>query len=145
MGMVVVMLMAILVPPTSAVLLDFENCLGKSVIESSPLQLQFIPLDVAVHFDLTNPLHNLNVTVYGNVSGTADRRSSYPAADDPQWSNPNETVGKILDLDSTNNKYSTMLTAVNVVSFSPYNDASRFCDSVTQGGCPLTPVFNANA
>jgi hypothetical protein len=35
---------------------------------------------------------------------------------------------------------------VDVVSFSPYNDASRFCDAVTQGGpCPLGPVFYANA
>lgn len=134
-----------LAAPTSAVLLGFKNCLGKSVIESSPLQLQFVPLDVAVHFDLANPLHNLNVTVYGNVSGTADRRASYPSPDDPQWSNPNETVGKIMDLDASNNKYSTLLTSVNVVSFSPYHQPSRLCDSVTQGGCPMTPVFNANA
>ncbi|KAH8429109.1 uncharacterized protein LDX57_006779 [Aspergillus melleus] len=144
MWMLVVMV-SVLVTSTGAVLLDFENCLGKSVIESSPLQLQFVPLDVAVHFDLVNPLHALNMTVYGNVSGTADRRASYPSADDPQWTNPNETVGKILDLDTTNNKYSTLLTAVNVVSFSPYSDASRFCNSVIQGDCPLTPVFNANA
>ncbi|THC90610.1 hypothetical protein EYZ11_009925 [Aspergillus tanneri] len=128
-----------------AALLDFDNCLGKSIIESNPRQLQFVPLDVSVVFDLDSPLRDLNVTVYGNVSGTADRRSSYPSPDDPQWANLNETVGKITDLDTTNNKYSTLLTSVNVVSFSPYNDPSRFCDSVTQGACPLGPVFNVNS
>jgi hypothetical protein len=35
---------------------------------------------------------------------------------------------------------------VDVVSFTPYSNASGFCDAVTQGGpCPLGPVFYANA
>jgi hypothetical protein len=36
--------------------------------ESDPLQLQFVPTNVSVKFNLTNPLHPLAVTVYGNVS-----------------------------------------------------------------------------
>ena len=141
---VVLWLVVVVVSPVDAVLVDFQNCLSQSVIQSSPLQLQFIPLDVSVSFDPQSPLHLLNVTVYGNVSGTADRRSTYPLPDDPQWINPNETVGKITDLDTSNNKFSTLLTSVDVVSFSPYRDASRFCDSV-QGDCPLVPAFYANA
>ncbi|PKY00518.1 hypothetical protein P168DRAFT_243748 [Aspergillus campestris IBT 28561] len=140
--MLVVLL--VVVSPVDAVLVDFQNCLSQSVIQSSPLQLQFIPLDVSVTFDPQSSLHPLNVTVYGNVSGTADRRLTYPLPDDPQWINPNETVGKITDLDTSNNKFSTLLTSVDVVSFSPYRDASRFCDSV-QGDCPLVPAFYANA
>jgi hypothetical protein len=34
---------------------------------------QFVPTNVSVKFNLTNPLHPLAVTVYGNVSGTVSR------------------------------------------------------------------------
>lgn len=145
MFMVVLLGLMLAVSPAYATLLNFDNCLDASIVDSSPQQLQFVPLDVSVHFDQENPLHALNVTVYGNVTGTADRRSSYPSADDPQWSNPNDTVGKIVDLNTDNNKYSTLIASVNVVNFSPWSDASRFCDSLLQGDCPLGPVFNVNA
>ncbi|KAH1587238.1 hypothetical protein KXW65_007700 [Aspergillus fumigatus] len=144
-GLLMVSLLT-LISSARAALLNFENCLDASIIKSDPLQLQFVPLDVSVVFDLQDPLYTLNVTIYGNVSGTADRSSSYPSPDDPRWSNPNDTVGKIVDLNTANNKYSTLLTEVDVVSFSPYNEPSRFCDAVIQGGpCPLGPVFYANA
>jgi hypothetical protein len=130
--------------PAAAVLLNFDNCLSKTTLESVPLQLQYVPLDVAVRFNLSDPLYPLNVTVYGNVSGTADRRSNYPSMDDPSWSNPNVTVGKIVDLSTSNNKYSTLLTSFDVLSYAAFTDPSRFCDAVTQGECPLGPVFNYN-
>ncbi|KAL4897506.1 hypothetical protein BDV59DRAFT_167897 [Aspergillus ambiguus] len=141
----VVVLLLTVVSPAAATLLTFENCLDASIIESSPRQLQFIPLDVSVFFDLEDPLHPLNITVYGNVSGTADQRSTYPLPDDAQWSNPNDTVGKIVDVNTANNKYSTLLASVDVVNFSPYSDALQFCNSLVQGDCPLGPVFYANA
>jgi hypothetical protein len=130
--------------PAAAVLLDFENCLSESVLESDPLQLQFVPTNVSVNFNLTNHLHPLVVTVYGNVSGTVSRAKQYPAADDPVWTNPNWTDGKIEDVSSTNNKYSTLLAEFDVLSFTPFNNASRFRDSVIQGDFPLAPVFNYN-
>ncbi|EAU38532.1 conserved hypothetical protein [Aspergillus terreus NIH2624] len=132
---VVVMMVVLLtwVSPASAALLSFDNCLDASIIESSPRQLQFIPLNVSVLFDLENPLHSLNITVYGNVSGTADRRSTYPLPDDAQWNNPNDTVGKIVDLDTANNRYSTLIASVDVVNFSPYSEPFRFCDTLVQG------------
>ncbi|KAJ5212951.1 hypothetical protein N7449_000120 [Penicillium cf. viridicatum] len=130
--------------PTAAVLLDFENCLSKTILESDPLQLQFIPTNVSVKFNLTNPLHPLAITVYGNVSGTTSRTANYPAPDSPVWINPNWTDGKIQDVYSTNNKYSTLMTDLNVLSFTAFDNASRFRDSVTQGTLPLGPVFNYN-
>ncbi|KAE8375553.1 hypothetical protein BDV26DRAFT_267691 [Aspergillus bertholletiae] len=139
------LLLVMLMSPTYAALVNFDNCLPAPTIASNPQKLQFVPLDVSVKFDLTNPLHNLNITVYGNVSGTTDQSSSYPSPDDPRWTNPNETVGKIVDLDTANNKYSTLITTIDVVSFSPYSGPTRFCDSVVQGECPLGPVFYANA
>lgn len=133
------------VSPAAAVLLNFNNCLGTAIIESSPLQLQFVPLDVDVKFNLANSLYPLNVTVYGNVSGTADRRSKYPSPNNPKWKNSSDTVGKIVDLSTSNNKYTTLLTSFQVLNFYPYIHASRFCTSLTRGECPLGPVFYANA
>lgn len=130
--------------PAAAVLLDFENCLSETVLESDPLQLQFVPTNVSVKFNLTNPLHPLAITVYGNVSGTVSRTANYPALDSPVWTNPNWTDGKIEDVSSTNNKYSTLMTDLNVLSFTPFHNASRFRDAVTQGTLPLGPVFNYN-
>ncbi|CDM38164.1 hypothetical protein DTO013E5_8730 [Penicillium roqueforti] len=130
--------------PGAAVLLDFENCLSKSILESDPLQLQFVPTNVSVKFNLTNPLHPLAITVYGNVSGTTSQTADYPAPDSSVWTNPNWTDGKIEDVSTTNNKYSTLMTDLNVLSFTPFSNASRFRDAVTQGTLPLGPVFNYN-
>ncbi|KAJ5528470.1 hypothetical protein N7527_001863 [Penicillium freii] len=130
--------------PAAAVLLDFENCLSKTILESDPLQLQFVPTNVSVKFNLTNPLHPLAITVYGNVSGTTSRTANYPAPESPVWRDSNWTDGKIEDVYSTNNKYSTLMTDLNVLSFTAFDNASRFRDSVTQGTLPLGPVFNYN-
>lgn len=143
-SLMLVVLLISWIPPASAVLLDFENCLDAAVIQSDPRQLQFVPFDVSVVFNQHDSLHPLNISVYGNVSGTANGES-YPSPDDPQWSNPNDTVGKIVDLDTANNKYSTLLSSIDVLSFSPYHEPTRFCDSVFQGSCPLGPVFYVNS
>ncbi|PWY77061.1 integral membrane protein [Aspergillus heteromorphus CBS 117.55] len=143
-GWMLLVLLISWIPSTSAVLLDFDNCLSAAVVASNPRQLQFVPLDVSVIFNMQNSLYPLNITVYGNVSGTANGETA-PAPNDPSWSNPNDTVGKIVDLDVSNDKWATLLSYVNVLSFLPYHDASRFCDSVTQGSCPLGPVFYANS
>ena len=129
--------------PAAAALLNFDNCLSQTVLESSPPQLQYIPLNVSVHFNLTDSLHPLNVMVYGNVSGTADG-SPAPPWTDPSWSNKSSTVGKIVDVSASNNKYTTLVTPFDVLSFEPYYNASPFCQSVVQGECPLGPVFNYN-
>ncbi|KAJ5632072.1 hypothetical protein N7490_008411 [Penicillium lividum] len=133
-----------LASPAAAALLTFENCLSKATLDSNPLKLQYVPLDVGVWFNLSDPLRPLNVTVYGNVSGTADQTTDYPSEDDASWNNPNVTEGKIEDLDTTNYKYSTLLTAFDVLSFSAFHNASRFCTSLVQGDCPLGPVFHYN-
>ncbi|KAK2756117.1 hypothetical protein FQN54_005525 [Arachnomyces sp. PD_36] len=126
-----------------AAFINFENCLPSSIVDSDPRILQFIPQHVWAAFD-PDEGDNLNITVYGNVSGTATDEP-YPAPRDPRWSNPEETLGKIVDLSVENNKYSTLLTKLNVLSFTPYEKPTRFCDSVIQGECPLAPVFYVNA
>ncbi|KAJ9209765.1 hypothetical protein DTO166G4_8617 [Paecilomyces variotii] len=143
-GIILLLFLISLVSPVAGAFVNFENCLEKVIIDSNPLQLQFVPLNASVVYDPSDTLHTLNVTVYGNVSGLATDEA-YPAPDDPQWSNPNDTLGKIIDLSKSNNKYTTLFTKLNVLSFTPYDNASRFCTSVTQGQCPLGPVFYANA
>lgn len=133
-----------LLSPAHAVLHSFGNCLPENIQNSDPLQLQFIPSNVSVVLD-SRPLYTLNVTVYGNVSGLADTTAPYPPPDDTGWGDPNNTVGKIEDVSLSNNKFSTLVTKIDVLTFSPYDEPSRFCESVVQGECPLGPAFNANS
>ena len=131
--------------PVHAVWHNFDNCMPENIQQSDPLQLQFVPSNVSVVFDSADPLHALNITVYGNVSGLADTSRPYPSPNDSGWTDPNNTVGKIPDISVSNNKFSTLVTEINVLNFSPYNQPSRFCESVVQGECPLAPVFDANS
>ncbi|EDN07947.1 predicted protein [Histoplasma mississippiense (nom. inval.)] len=123
---------------------NFENCLPPSIVHSDPLQLQFKPMYVWAVLDITSEARNLNVTVYGNVTGIATQEP-YPPPDSPSWSDPNSTVGKIVDVDVKNNMFSTLFSRFEVLSYSPYvAPAERFCDSLIQGECPLGPVFGSN-
>jgi len=98
-----------------------------------------------VTFNTTTPSHSLNVTVYGNVSGLATLEK-LPGPNDPQWKNPNDTKGKIIDLSPSNNKFSTLFSKFNVLSYTPYEaPPQRFCNTSIHGECPLGPAFFANA
>ncbi|KAL1964542.1 hypothetical protein VTN77DRAFT_6839 [Rasamsonia byssochlamydoides] len=130
--------------PADAAFINFDNCLEESIVQSNPQQLQFVPMFLSVHYDPSTGPNPLNITVYGNVTGLATD-VPYPPPDSPQWTNPNDTVGKITDVSVSNNRYSTLFTTLDVLTFTPYNNASRFCLSVIQGECPLGPVFYANA
>jgi hypothetical protein len=136
-------ILGLLASSAQAAYLNFENCLGSNMINSSPQLLQFIPYNLSATFNTSDPDFPLNVTVYGNVSGLATVQP-YPAPNDPQWSNPNDTVGKIVDLSVSNNKYTTMFTKISVLTYTPYQAASRFCNSSVHGPCPLGPAFYVN-
>ncbi|KIW40627.1 uncharacterized protein PV06_07808 [Exophiala oligosperma] len=128
-----------------AAYVEFHNCLDKNIINSQPRLLQFDPLNVSAVFNTTSGRHHLNVTVYGNVTGKATDQP-YPAPDDPSWKNPNDTFGKIPDVSESNNKYTTLFTRFNLLSYTPWNDEPRrFCTAVTQDDCPLAPAFYANS
>lgn len=136
------------VPTTGAVYVDFDNCLSPNIIHSAsqpqPL-LQFIPYHVWASFNDSAPSHTLNITVYGNITGTATNETR-PAWNDPQWQNDNKTLGKIVDEDQSNNHYSTFFARFNVLDYTPYNaPASRFCTNTIHQQCPLIPAFNVNA
>lgn len=120
---------------------SFENCLPDSFIDSSPKQLQFTPLFVDASF--LGPDHTLNFTVYGNVTGQ-QFQGTYPPPDSPQWDNPDIAFGKIVNV--TGSKIATLTADYEVVTFTAANNPGEpFCDALTQGECPLGPLFNTNA
>ncbi|KAH6639315.1 hypothetical protein C7974DRAFT_388240 [Boeremia exigua] len=100
-------------------------------------------------FDTHAPSHNLNVTVYGNVSGQSDR-GTLPPSDDPGWANPNRTLfGKIEDVDKTSNHYTTLFSDFRTLTYSSWTPKGvQFCAHTlnnTTPGCPMGPAFDANA
>lgn len=131
--------------PAGAAFIHFENCLPSNIQNSrDPRFLQFEPLRFWAAFNTSDPAHNLNITTYGNVTGVATN-SPYPSWDDSSWLDPNETLGKIIDLDPVNNKYSTLFATFNVLSYTQYDaPPSRFCNSTLGQSCPLAPAFNVS-
>lgn len=140
------LIIVLLVNGTSAVFINFENCLDPSIVNSQfpQQQLQFVPLYVWATFNTSSESHELNVTAYGNIAGIATQQP-YPGQNDSQWTNPNETVGKIPDVAGPpeDQKYTTFQTSFHVLDYAPYNpDANRFCNSSSLTPCPLAPIFN---
>lgn len=139
------LLLLLLCGPAGAALIPFENCLPAHIQDKQdPRILQFEPLHFWAAFSRSDPAHYLNVTAYGNVTGVATTQP-YPSWDDPSWLNPNKTLGKILDLSPSNNKYSTLFATFNVLSYTQYDaPPSRFCNSTVSRTCPLIPAFNVS-
>lgn len=143
-GMIQIVLIAILaiIESATAASVNFENCMSPNVINSIPLQLQFIPLFVNATFNLSAASHNLNFTVYGNVTGRT-HSDPLPGPTDPHWQNSSETEGKIPDYSLDNNKLTTLKSTFDVLDYTPYNsDRSEFCASTVHVQCPLAPSFN---
>lgn len=144
--LLLLLLLASWLPLASAVFINFENCLEKLWLRDAARSpyLQFTPLYVWATFDTLNPNHRLNVTVYGNVSGQA-QSGQLPDPTDAQWSDPNNTFGKIVDLDPKNNKYTTLFWENEALTYSAWaSPGGQFCESVINGSCPLAPRFPQN-
>ncbi|KAL8795845.1 MAG: hypothetical protein Q9195_001725 [Heterodermia aff. obscurata] len=124
--------------PSKAAFVGFKDCLSPNVINSVPKQLQFTPLLVWASFN-SSTSHNLNVTVYGNVSGQATLQNPPTNPLDPSWNDPNSTLGKIVDVPKN---ITTLTGTFNVLDYTPYEiPATRFCNTTVHGQCPIAPVF----
>ncbi|PSK60333.1 hypothetical protein B9Z65_483 [Elsinoe australis] len=142
--LVVATLLQLLVSGATAAFVAFENCLDSGIVNSNPKQLQFVPFYFNARFNTSDPNKRLNITIYGNVTGQSVE-GTYPPPDDPAWSNPNETFGKIVDVSPTNNRYSTLFERYQFLNYDAYDaPPSQFCPSVVNGSCPLGPSFNGN-
>ena len=131
--------------PSSAAFIKFDNCLSPDITNANfPPPLQFVPLFVWATFNTSAHSYNLNVTAYGNIAGIATQQP-YPEQTDPQWKNPNDTVGKIADVygSGPDALYTTFTTDFNVLGYTPYAPgATRFCNTSSLTACPLAPFFN---
>lgn len=143
-GWILLAVLALFLPVTQAVFINFENCLSDNYRLAQPRRLQFSPRHVWASFNTTAPSHNLNITIYGNVSGQLTG-GAYPPPDDPEWKNPNSTFGKIIDLYRNTNLVTTLFTNHRVLTYQAHTDEpSRFCDSVINSQCPLAPAFDVD-
>ena len=141
----IALLLTVLVSFVHGAFVEFDNCLDEAYITSEPRLLQFVPLNVTASFNSSGAQSTLNVTVYGNVTGQL-YNGTYPSADDPSWSNPNNTFGKIVDLEEGANKYTTLFGTLNVLNYVPYTtEAMRFCNQTVGEECPLAPAFSLNS
>jgi ML-like domain len=149
-GYLLVLIASLWVIPTSAVFIDFQNCLSQSYQNDVPLQLQFDPLYMDAVFNTTDPSHNLHITVWGNVTGSGPEiLVLLPPADNKTYWSSNETNlgGKIEDNPTPDgaNKLTTLFSKVNVLTYEPWSQTVEFCNQLINASCPLSPSFTANA
>ncbi|KAH6604764.1 hypothetical protein Trco_006471 [Trichoderma cornu-damae] len=127
--------------PAAAVLVEFDNCLPDSYRLNNPPLLQWEPLYVDAVFDTKSPKNNLRVIVWGNVTGSQNV-GKLPPPNDPYWTDPSQTNGKIDETPYSDTLATTLVRRVNVLTYEPWNDRSNFCaDSLVNGTCPLAPTF----
>lgn len=142
--LLLILAIASLLPLASAVFVNFEDCLTRVYLadgKQTPY-LRFTPMYVWADF---SPENRLNITMYGNVSGQA-QIGTYPPPSDDNWKDPNKTFGKIINLDKSANKYTTLFWNNKVLSYSAYTaPGSQFCNSVLNTSCPVAPAFEGNA
>ncbi|CAL3962205.1 unnamed protein product [Diplocarpon coronariae] len=148
-----VLVATIWVAPASAVFVEFQNCLSAGTQNNLPLELQFVTLFVDAVFNTTDSNHPLQVTVWGNVTGStvgSSPRLILPDGNNTDYWNSNRTEngGKIVNIpypDLANPKLTTLSNKVNVLTYQGWNTDVDFCESLINGSCPLGPRFNVNA
>jgi hypothetical protein len=130
--------------PVAAVQVPFTNCLSDSYRNNDPTLLQWVPLYADAKFDTESSSHNLEVVVWGNVTGSREN-VRLPPPGSPYWDDNNETPGKIIQNPEPNSRdprATTLFRRVNVATFEPWRQAVDFCRSgLVNGECPLGPVF----
>jgi hypothetical protein len=152
-GYLFLVILSLCVLPTTAVEIEFENCLSNDVQNNQAnggLQLQFVPLFFDAVFNTTDPSHTLALRVWGNVTGTGPvvRQSPLPPPNSGYWdSNSTDSGGKIIDVPSpdTNNIHTTLASSIDVLTYQNAQDFTPFCDNLINGSCPLAPNFLGNA
>ena len=136
--------------PVSAILIPFSNCLPEKYVHPDPgdnLQLQWVPQYVDAAFDTTNSSHNLQIIVWGNVTGRIGL-DPLPPPNSSRWDDPEDVLwAKIRDtpypeLPDGERKATTLHTTVDVLTYDPYVRPTNFCNGLVNASCPLGPVFN---
>ncbi|OAQ81683.1 integral membrane protein [Purpureocillium lilacinum] len=129
--------------PADAVRVNVTNCLSEDYLSAASPRLQWEPLFAEAKFDTKNSTHNLQLTVWGNVTGK-QYQDNLPPPDSEYWTNPDpaNNNGKIVET-VDGGKATTLVQRVNVLTYEPWNHLSSFCkDALINGSCPLSPVFH---
>lgn len=154
-GYLLALIVSFLIVPASAVLLEFDNCLSESYKNGNPKQLQFVPYWLDAVFNTTDPSHNLQVTVWGDVTGFIGQNQSAPPLNSnplSYWSPVNDSTvygGKIINIPNAGStdpnlvKYTTLSNKVNVLTYEPYDHSEQFCANLVNFSCPLGPAVKA--
>jgi hypothetical protein len=142
MATLLLLVISTVLPLANAAFIKFEDCLDMGIRNSA--KLKFTPLHFWATFNTTAPSHKMNITIYGNVSGS-ETIGAFPPPDDPAWRDPNNTFGKIVDVSPTNNMYTTLHAKWRVLTYSAFKAPPvAFCLSTVNSSCPMIPAFNAN-
>ncbi|KAF4971054.1 hypothetical protein FSARC_2002, partial [Fusarium sarcochroum] len=109
--------------PAHAVRIPLTNCLSDSYRLQEPTRIQWVPLYADAVFDTKDEKHNLQVIVWGNVTG-ARTKSELPPPGDPEWKNANDTNGKIDETPDRKHmgKATTYFPRVNFLTYTPYGN-----------------------
>ncbi|KAF2197776.1 hypothetical protein GQ43DRAFT_434861 [Delitschia confertaspora ATCC 74209] len=142
--MFLLLAIATIIPLANAAFINFENCLEPGIRTSR--KLQFRPYYFWAHFNTTAPSHHLNITIYGNVTGS-ETVDDYPPPEDGSWRDPNSTFGKIVDISPSNPtpKYTTLFSNYRVLTYTAYQaQPAPFCQSTVNASCPIGPAFDGD-
>jgi hypothetical protein len=136
-----ILVFMLLVEAGTCVRIQFDSCFETNLKN----QLQFVPIYFDASFIPGNSTHFMNATIYGNVTGSTSS-DPLPPPSDPSWGDNSVELGKIVNVsDPTGVKRITALTSrFRVLTYTPYEQTTAFCDSVLNSGCPMLPIFNAN-
>lgn len=147
MTLVVALIVVLAASPAAAVRVPVTNCLSDSYQSNTRALLQWQPLHAEAKFDTKNDSHNLQLIVWGNVTGSQNR-DTLPPPKAPYWTDPKQTNGKIIetsDPDAEKKKATTLFRRVNVLTYEPWHEPVNFCkNGLVNGSCPLVPVFDVD-
>jgi hypothetical protein len=125
----------------AAYISGWSNCLASS-IQTNDVQLQWHPLAVWADFNTSLSAYDLNITVFGNVTGK-QFQVPLPPPNDTYWTDPQATNGKIVDKNNQTGFESTLFANINVLDYTTFTSQPlRFCNTSVHGECPISPVFN---
>lgn len=106
---------ALILRPAASARIYFESCLDRGA-----RGLRFAPTYFDAVFDTKNDSHELNTTVFGNVLGGE----------------------RIVNLTAGTDNITTLVSKYRVLTYTPFEDNTNFCESVVNGKCPVEPVLN---
>lgn len=134
---------AVFLRPASAVRIPFDNCLPNSYRLSDPAPLQWEPLWGDALFETDTDNHNLQVIIWGNVSGS-HLDVTLPPPNDTHWEDDDKLDGKIARVpDPRDPSLTTLVTQIDMLTYREYRDNADFCRSrLVNGSCPLAPIFD---